>query len=273
MTFMPTRCKVRSILMAFLLVLAGSGQAYSRDLHRALFYNDTPFGSLAWVKNAQTRNAARTRYKIEDLTPERCVDLPRSGSQWFLINHSDSNISEKKIGYFSIIIIYSFSEDNLVISNQNYGLYLQRNSGWYSGSNKIDSFDLDPSRISMKIEEFIDIHNATEGKEDESLEYLNKKIGVWHASLVGDGPTSWQDRYLYGARLRAYLTPDVKAISARLVRFMAIDGSSSRDPVLFWLDPIGANSAIILVDAPRQENVGARRVYSVRFDGRCSSEN
>ena len=84
-----------------------------------------------------------------------------------------------------------------------------------------------------------------------------------------DAKSTWEDRYLYGPTLRAYLGQSDLAISARLMRFTATASTWSTKPVVFWLDPRGAKAATILVNAPRHPDTPSRRVYAVKFGGTC----
>lgn len=205
---------------------------------------------------------------IDSLADESCINLPSSGTQWFLINHRDDTL-EGQTGYFSIRILYqSGSTDGGYVRN---GIHVQRNGNWFdeAGHQIKSGHERNPEQISLSGEQFITLHDPRDGKEASSLASLVKNLGAWHMKPTLEEETSWVDRYLYGATLKAYSSDTTSAISARLIRFTATSGSGSGEPVLFWIDPRGAKSALILVDAPRHEYQGSRRVYEIKFGGNC----
>ena len=264
-----TRFDLRSVTAAILAIfctLPPAAEAGSQL--REPFYADTPFGSLAWVRSVATKSAARTKRVVFGLAGEACTELPGSGSQWFLINHRDEELVGQT-GYFSVRILYAF-EPNQTTSGLNAGIHLQRNSNWFDakGTKITDDYERNSFQIPLTEESFIALHSPGVGAEHQNLAKLEEAVGNWHLKPKADSASSWEDRYLYGPMLRAYSSPTIGAISARLIRFTATSSAVSGEPLLFWLDPRGAKSATILVDAPRQAYTGTR-VYTVRFDGNC----
>lgn len=259
--------RLATVTLAFICTLASVSAADARRVHRTLFYTDTPFGSLAWVRGPATRSAARTKLTLEDLSGETCISLPGAGAQWFIINHHDEELAGQ-VGYFSVRILYEFAGGT---PDAKTGIHLQRNSNWYdaSGRQSVRDYQRSSEQIALTDSGFIALHDPVAGNEDARLAELEKAVGSWHMKPTADDQSSWADRYLYGPMLRAYLRTSSSAISARLIRFTATSSSGSRDPVLFWLDPRGATSATILVDAPRHTYAGSRRVYSVNFEDAC----
>jgi hypothetical protein len=259
------------LAVAGLLSFTAITPSSARNVHRSIFFVETPFGSLAWVKGALTRASARASYKVEDLSPEACVSMPGAGAQWFMINHRDSEL-EGSVGYFSVRILYNF-EEGISSPEARTGLHLQRNANWFdsNGVEVKDDFDRPSEQIALTNDTFIQFHDPEMGQEASraSLTALEAKVGQWHMKPTKDAESTWADRYLYGPMLRAYLSSTNTAISARLIRFTATSSNSSREPVLFWLDPRGATSATILIDAPRHAYAGSRRVYTVMFGNEC----
>jgi hypothetical protein len=257
------------IALAAISILACVPPAEARRVHRSLFYSETPFGSLAWVSNTPTQLLARSRLAVADFSGETCMNLPASGAQWFIINHRSEDL-DGQTGYFSIRVLYQFAPGERSIDART-GIHLQRNGNWFDAEgNQIGrGYERDSEQISLTEEDFMGLHNPEAGKEKEALAELEKAVGNWHLKPATEDDSSWADRYLYGPMLRAYLGESTGAISARLIRFTATSSSNSSEPVLFWLDPRGAASATVLVDAPRHTYEGSRRVYSVMFDGTC----
>jgi hypothetical protein len=205
---------------------------------------------------------------VENLAEETCITLPANGIQWFIINHRDAELGGQP-GYFSVRILYRTNVGETGTQARQ-GLHVQRNGNWYDGKRRIArSYERHPEQISLTEQNFIALHDPGQGKEAESLAALQASIGPWHMAPSADEETSWTDRHLLGAQLRAYSGATTSAISARLIRFTATSSTSSADPVVFWLDPLGATSALILVDAPRHDYQGSRRVYEVQFGGNC----
>lgn len=246
--------------------------AESRRVQRSIFYANTSFGSLAWIANSAKRSAARSRLFVEDLSVEDCVELPKRGVPWFAINHSEADI-EGQVGYFSVRIIYRFNAGQRSADSRT-GIHLQRNGNWFDvdGKQVAREYERAPEQIGLSEAEFINLHDPMSSAASANLRALEHEIGNWHMKPTLDGDSSWSGRYLYGPMLRAYLTTSTGAISARLIRFTATASTNSDEPVLFWLDPRGATSATILIDAPTQTYVGSNRVYTVTFGEACPSQ-
>ena len=258
--------------VAILIALGAAFQALPAQAERRLrsdFYGNTPFGSLAWVKNSKTRSAARSNLAVIDLTEETCINLPTQGIQWFMINHSDADL-EGRAGYFSVRILYDFGSEDRSSEDQ-IGIHLQRNGNWFdaSGNTTPDEYELNPDQITLSGQSFINLHDPSEDGNQERLKGLEQAVGNWHMKPTRDAKSTWEDRYLYGPTLRAYLGQSDLAISARLMRFTATASTWSTKPVVFWLDPRGAKAATILVNAPRHPDTPSRRVYAVKFGGTC----
>ena len=257
-----------AIGLALVCSLSWAPTAQADRVHRSLFYSETPFGSLAWVRGSPTRSAARTKLTVDDLTGESCINLPGSGVQWFMVNHRDEEL-EGQTGYFSVRILYQFGPDRPQDSRT--GIHLQRNGNWFDAAGRpiARDYERNPEQISLSDLNFITLHDPIKGEESVSLAALEEAVGPWHMKPTAGDDSTWVDRHLYGAQLKAYLGAATEAISARLIRFTATSSTSSGEPVLFWLDPRGAASGLILVDAPRHTYSGSRRVYSVLFGGTC----
>ncbi len=253
-------------------MLVFSGPADARRVHRSLFFSETPFGSLAWVQNAPTRSTARTRLLVRDLTGEDCIALPPTGSQWFMINHRDEEL-EGQTGYFAIRILYRFAADANTLDART-GVHLQRNGNWLEpdGKTLAGEYERDSAQIALSPEEFADLHDADITMAEENLARLRSAVGNWHLKPSVEAESSWSDRYLYGSMLKAYFNSLTAALSARLLRFTVTSSDTTSQPVLFWLDPRGASSAIIRIDAPTLRYEGSRRVYEVFFDRQCQDE-
>lgn len=237
-------------------------------MHRSLFYENTPFGSLAWVNGATTRSSARDMLTVDNVVDDACINLPASGVQWFMINHRDPEL-EDQLGYFLVRILYQ-TDPNATGGQVRHGLHVQRNGNWYDANKKlVRSHERQPDQITINEQNFIALHDPRQGDEANSLAKLLASLGPWHMAPSADEETSWADRGFLGASLRAYTSSTTSAISARLIRFTATSSTSSSDPVVFWLDPMGATSALILIDAPRHEYLGSRRVYDVKFGDAC----
>jgi hypothetical protein len=254
--------------LALAFLFCGASDVLADRKHRSLFYEDTPFGSLAWIRGATTQAKALNRLTVYDLTDENCITLPASGVQWFMINHRTVDPEMKdQIGYFSVRILYrTESDEEGRYARQ--GLHIHRNGNWVDGRGQlVRAHERDSEQIKLSEQDFISLHDPRAGDEDASLAVLEQSLGPWHMKPTAESETSWYDRHLYGARLRAYSSAATSAISARLIRFAAT--SAPNRSVLFWLDPLGATSALILVDAPRHDFQGSRRVYDVKFGGTC----
>ncbi len=236
---------------------------------RADFYEETPFGSLAWIRNSTTRAAAESNLFVVDLTTTPCIALPAEGIHWFMINHSDRNLDGRP-GYFAVRILYEYESDDHLPLNQ-VGIHLQRNGNWFdaSGTEIADGFEKYPDQITLSGASFTSLHDPSGQDAARRLERFRKSVGDWHLKPTRDGESSWQDRYLYGPALRAYFKRSAFAISARLMRFTATARTWSTKPVVFWLDPRGAEGATILINAPRHPDTPSRRVYTVKFGGGC----
>jgi len=262
-----------TVAAATLLLHCFCGPAISGDrVHRSLFYDNTPFGSLAWMKGVKTQSAARDRLTVTNLVDDSCIVLPAKGIQWFMINHRDPDLDGVP-GYFSVRILYRTNPDETG-SPIRQGLHIQRNGNWYDGSRRVARpYERHPEQISLSEQDFIALHDPAQGDEQKNYTALEASLGPWHMAPSANDQTSWSDRHLLGARLRAYSSPNTSAISARLIRFTATSSASSADPVVFWLDPMGATSALILLDAPRHDYQGSRRVYDVQFGGACPQDN
>ncbi len=258
-----------TLIGTLLSVLIFPNPADAQRRSRASFYNQTEFGALAWVNSVATKAAARQRRIVFDLTSENCTSIPDTGPNWFLINHSNAE-QDGKIGYFSIRILYSFEPDAEPPLGYA-GIHLHRNGNWFdaNGRQASNEFERDSFQIPLNLEAFVELHSPYSGMENENLAKLEKALGEWHMKPMPEQESSWADRHLYGAMLRAYSSARTGAISARLIRFTSIAGDYSKDPVLFWLDPRGASFATILVEAPRHPGTPVRRVYTVRFDDKC----
>lgn len=240
----------------------------SERIHRSLFYKNTPFGSLAWMRGATTRSDARDRLTVDIFAPDECIVLPATGVQWFIINHREPELDGEP-GYFSIRILYRTNR-NEAGDQIRQGLHVHRNANWYDGTRKVvGSHERNPDQLAITERDFIVLHEPKPGEEAKSFETLQASLGSWHMAPSVYDETSWTDRYLFGAQLRAYSNASTSAVSARLIRFTATSRTSTGDPVVFWLDPLRATSALILVDAPRHPYQGSRRVYEVRFGGTC----
>ena len=270
----PARRGRRMMWFAFAGSLVLAAPADARRVHRSIFYSEMPFGSLALVRSQATRAQARSSLTVEDFQDQTCLALPMSGPQWFIVNHRSDEL-DGQVGYFSIRILYQFenSGEEQPLETRT-GIHLQRNASWYleNGTQVTRDYQRQPEQISLSESAFIDLHNPATDKEPERLAQLEAAVGAWHMRPTPEDDSSWSDRHLYGPMLRAYLSGTTGAISARLIRFTATSSSSSTEPILFWLDPRGARSATILVDAPRHDYQGSRRVYSVMFDGPCPEE-
>lgn len=256
------------VLIAFAAAFVTTA-ARAERVHRSIFYEDTPFGSLAWVSGSGTRSAARGKLMVDDLSREACINLPAAGTQWFLINHSDADL-EGQTGYFSVRILYNYGPDEQPPEHA-VGLHLQRNGNWFDASDRqiTAEYERNSDQITLSDQTFISLHDPAEETSAERYEQLRKEVGNWHMKPTLEGGGSWDERYLYGPMLKAYLSQAAVAISARLIRFTATSGTWSNSPIVFWLDPRGAKAATILVDAPRHTYSASRRVYSVKFGGGC----
>ncbi len=242
---------------------------HAERVHRSIFYENTPFGSLAWVKGSPTRASARSKLTVDDLSSETCINLPATGIQWFMINHSDADL-DGQTGYFSVRVLYNFGPEERLPEDE-IGIHLQRNGNWFdaSGTPVAAEYERNSDQIALTDQAFINLHEPSEENVPERLEELRKAVGDWHMKPTGSSESTWSDRYLYGPMLRAYLSQSAVAISARMIRFTSTASSWSRSPVVFWLDPRGAKAATILVDAPRHTYSASRRVYAVKFGGTC----
>jgi hypothetical protein len=257
------------VIVGAVLLTALSVPSYAERVHRSIFYNDTPFGSLAWVKGSVTRASARSKLTVEDLSSKTCINLPATGVQWFMINHSDADL-DGQTGYFSVRILYNFGPEERLPEDE-IGIHLQRNGNWFdaSGAQVVAEYERNSDQIALTDQTFIDLHEPSEEKVTERLEELQKAVGPWHMKPTGNSESTWSDRYLYGPMLRAYLSQSAVAISARMIRFTSTASTWSTSPVVFWLDPRGAKAATILVDAPRHTYSASSRVYAVKFGGTC----
>lgn len=256
-----------STVLAVVCTVASASTAEAGRVHRKLFYTETPFGSLAWVRGPARRSGAESALRVHDLSNEPCVNLPSTGPQWFVINHRAEEF-EGQVGYFSVRILYEFAAG---ATGTRTGIHLQRNGNWFdaSGNQISKEYQRHPEQVALSSSSFFELHNPMAGKEEASLASLEQAIGNWHMKPKADEDSSWSDRYLYGPMLKAYLRATDTYMSVRHIRFTATAGSNTQEPVLFWLDPAGATSATILVDAPRHTHEGARRVYTVNFENAC----
>lgn len=261
---------VASLVWAFGLAMGNPAEA--RRVHRQLFYSGTPFGSLAWVQNAPTRDTARRKLMVEDLSGETCIALPDAGVQWFMINHRDDEL-EGEVGYFSVRILYRFASGDAVPDWRS-GIHLQRNGNWFGtdGRPVAKEYERDSPQIPLSPQEFVALHDPNAPDGTHNLARLEAAVGPWHMKPAVDADSSWSDRYLYGPMLKAYFTDLTDAISARLLRFTVTSSNTSSSPVLFWLDPRGASSALVRIDAPTLRYEGSRRVYEVFFDRECEDQ-
>lgn len=236
-------------------------------MHRSLFYSETSFGSLAWISGAGNRIYARSSFLVDDLSGDACVALPASGAQWFMINHFDPEMTAEP-GYFFIRILYNFSEQGSAEPSRK-GIHVDRNANWFDDAGRPLPSVYARENPLLAPADFFALHDIAPSGEAATRLKLEQSIGPWHAKPSPTSDGSWADRDLLGAVSRAYSGAQTAAVSARLIRFVPNSAGRSSEPVIFWLDPRGATSATILIDAPRNEYVGAKRNYTVRFGGSC----
>src|ERR1700726_224488 len=73
------------------------------SMHRGLFYDNRPFGALAFIKDAYSKPAAQGAQRVLDLSQSSCVQLPLQSEYWFLINHQNEARAGES-GFFAIKI-------------------------------------------------------------------------------------------------------------------------------------------------------------------------
>jgi len=273
MSLLTRRLGVSGIaaLLTFASVLGTPTAAEAQRVHRSIFFAETPFGSLAWIDSARKRATARTKLMVQDLTTENCIVLPGTGVQWFMINHRDDEL-EGEVGYFAVRVLYRF-ESATPVPDRRTGIHLQRNANWFSSDGKqtVNEYERDSPQIPLSLQDFLSLHDPNV-PDAPNLSKLEAAVGTWHMKPEMDANSSWSDRYLYGPMLRAYFDSLTDAMSARLLRFTVTSNNTSSNPVLFWLDPRGARSALILIDAPTLRYDGSRRVYEVFFTDGCKDQ-
>lgn len=265
----PHRNLFRMIALAASFAVLPIQPAHANRTLRSNFYENTGLGSLALLPNSRTESAARAALMVFDLTEQTCINLPGSGRQWFLINHHDEE-RQGEVGYFSVRILYEYAAEEK--SREPYvSIHLQRNGNWFDegGTQATGRYEWTSDRTGMTGETFMNLHDPSDEKANDRFRELQSSVGAWHMKPTASSESSWSDRYLYAPLLRAYLRKDVTAISARMIRFVATASSWSSSPVVFSIDSRGAESATILIDAPRHPGAIARLVYAVTFGGAC----
>jgi hypothetical protein len=235
---------LRLTLAIIVLTMAKPLPCYSetRYMQRGLFLSATSFGSLAWIDNATSRDTAKRRLFVHDLSSSTCHTLPTQAQYWFLINHRGIK-AEKPVSYVAVRAVARSNPP----SRRPHGLILYRNAGWTTASG--DALGELSGKNPTAVNEFVKLHDdaAGGGKNlDQRLTELNARLGTsFHALPAGGRPSSWEHRELFS------LPSDVDQDQplyywASLTRFPT---TSSDPPLIFYLNRMEANTITIAIDS------------------------
>jgi hypothetical protein len=245
--------------------------ALSENISKPEFFQDRGLGSLAVVRGARTRSQADYYRSYFVLGERRCNFLDDRRS-YLVINHR----SEKHIGdraYFSIRIAHFHNFRDRDSAPTQTELHLYRNdSAWYDASNaQVRDYRRVPDEFEIDLSQLLEMHGNSvdqeQGREDAAT-----AIGDFHAFLETDSYhaergsrriDTWTDRLYIGGRSVRRRVANASRFSVRNFGFEVFGGRSSTSPVVFDLEPHGAEGAIIIVSSSLKDV--PTRTYEIGF--------
>jgi len=216
------------------------------SMHRGLFFNNRPFGALAFIKDAYSKPAAQGAPRVLDLSQSACAKLPLQSEYWFLINHQNfARVGES--GFFAIKI-YAHAPSIEPTDD----LRIHRTVGFVDDMGKpLPEIIKDPSELSIGAKAFTSLHDDSTGDEQTRLRNLVQGIGEWHAHPDNTRPSSWSNRRIFADKGAVEAASNEKLIlGARLMKFTTTGTSLSISPLVFGFNPSGMRSFRISISAP-----------------------
>jgi hypothetical protein len=250
----------------FMIPLSAWGQERSY-VHRGLFFNNRPFGALAWI-DAQTKTAAKGREFVYDLSQSSCQSLPARNTYWFLINHRDPN-EAANVGFFAVRIV------GQTTGAPYEALRINRNDGWVNDDGKsLGAGPPEDNQLSLSIGEFVKLHddNARPAMPaKQRLADLTERVGIWHARPEANMRSSWEYRRIFASSRHLNDNQGGRAVllGARLMKFSVTDTSVTADPVIFYVNRGDLDAFWISVFAPNLGFEGIER--QIRIDSPCGN--
>ncbi len=249
-----------AILIGLLLNFSGAlaAQNTGERATRGQFYANNPVGTIAWVPHANSRHAATTLRSVRVLGDTQCYQLPPQEIYWFVMNHR--NVARAGEASFAAIRIeYDTGTDENFV-------HIYRNGGWYRDGRRLGGyFERSSARIDLTASQFVDMHTRPEGGfPPDRLSRVQESTDGFHAQIVRNGPSSWDQAYLLGWASNGEI--EIDRLSIRLLRFSAMARNSSNHPVLFQLRRGNADGARITVDVPRFRSSQSRIVREICFE-------
>jgi hypothetical protein len=222
----------------------GQGREF---IQRGRFFENYPFGSLAWV-DASTPGAAKGALRVTSLPAQQCHSVPRRSVYWFLINHRNA-VVDKKVGFFALRVVGKSREG---AGTKTIRVY--RNENWISeDGGTLSSGPPDTSARPPTIKEFIDLHddgaNAAESSSSR-LKKLHGGLGIWHARPTADSPSSWEFRNIFASTARLEEDARPLMLNGRLLKFSTSSGWDTAAPILFYFNAGIYDTLWISVSAP-----------------------
>jgi hypothetical protein len=216
------------------------------SMHRGLFYENRPFGALAFIKDTYSKPAAQAAQRVLDLSQSSCVQLPLQSEYWFLINHQ--NVARAGESGFFAIKIHAHAPSIEPTDD----LRIHRTAGFVDGNGRpLPEITKDPSELSIGAKTFTTLHDDSTGDEQSRLRNLVRGIGEWHAQPDRGRPSSWSNRRIFADRRAIDVASDEKLIlGARLMKFTTIASTLSVSPMVFSFNPSGMRSFRISISAP-----------------------
>jgi hypothetical protein len=255
-------------ILGFVALFALEAQAEQPPyLHRVIFYDRTPFGSLAWV-DAVSRDAAHGIYFIYDLSRSSCVTLPERSVYWFLINHKNSS-RIGRTGFFALRIVGQSDSKNPPREI----LHAFRNSGWYrNDGSPLEEGPLDIDRPTPKIETFLRLHDdraSAVRKPSERLDELVQGVGVWHAKPEKTMQSSWENRSIFASAPHIdEIRTTRRVLDVRLLKFEVTGSNQTYRPVDFNFTRRSYRRLWISISSPNFD--ADDRDTEIRFGERCN---
>jgi hypothetical protein len=250
LTSFSTSWQMGSIVLGLTFLFPFSAWGQERYLHRTLFFEQTIFGSLAWVDTESPSYASAKGYEmVHDLSSPGCHSLDPRSRYWFLINHNNAT-RNAEVGFFAVRIV-----GRALKGAPTEALLTYRSPGWFDdGGKPLPEGPPDVDRHRPTIKDFLLLHDdaASTSPPSQRLAELTSGVGVWHAHIEAGEPSSWENRHIFASasHLDDAQQNGNPILDARLIRFTARDIGNTLKPTLFYFNKGVYDTLWISISAP-----------------------
>lgn len=222
-----------AIVVFVVSLLSCAGQA-AAGINRSLFYLQSGYGSIAWVKGAESESQAADMLQVVPLDHQRCIEVPNA-SLWFRINNREPEAAGQE-RYFGVT---AWSTSPATPAGDT-ALTLHRNPGWAAETGpptRLGRFDRRGDQTDLR--EFLNVESLTGMiplADQHRVQFDSRVGGAWNARLASSGELSWKTRQFLARSWPDPAKTQLQYVGAYLLRHTVTNSSTGSDPVLFNID-------------------------------------